>query len=153
MKAPSLLVPYTFPMGQAKTGKSKMMVTIRDFSALLSTQTLGKALNTLGKDFAECSTRHTAHDDCLLGKDMFAEYFSSGTRQTLCRVSRRPSAKKKSRWHRRITVTVTLPSVVTTRHSAKTACLPSAEAQVLSKASLFAECRVLDTRQTLRPGA
>ena len=58
-------------------------------------QTLGKALNTLGKCFAECSTRHTAHGDCLLGKGVFAECFSSSTWQTLCRVSRRPSAKKK----------------------------------------------------------
>jgi hypothetical protein len=58
---------------------------------------LGKALNTLGKGFAECRTRQRVHDKKFVGKDLFAECFLSGTLQRLCRVPRQHSAKKSCR--------------------------------------------------------
>ena len=55
----------------------------------------GKDLNTLGKDFSECSTRYTPHGDQRFGKDVSAECLSSDTWQSLCRVSHRLSAEKR----------------------------------------------------------
>jgi hypothetical protein len=63
---------------------------------------LGKAINTLGKGFAECHTRQRAHGKKAVGKAAFAECLLSGTRQRLCRVPdtrQRPNRKilKKNR--------------------------------------------------------
>jgi hypothetical protein len=44
-------------------------------------KTLGKGPNTLGKIFTECHTRQRVHDKILVGKEVFAERFLSGTRQ------------------------------------------------------------------------
>jgi hypothetical protein len=44
-------------------------------------ETLGKALKTLGKGFAECRTRQRGLGTQCMGKAFFAEYFFSGTRQ------------------------------------------------------------------------
>jgi hypothetical protein len=44
-------------------------------------EALGKALKTLGNDFAECSTRQRGLGTQCIGKALFAEYFFSGTRQ------------------------------------------------------------------------
>ena len=45
---------------------------------------LAKNKKTLGKSFAECNTRQTAHDIYSVGKRLFAECFLSDTRQILC---------------------------------------------------------------------
>jgi len=49
-------------------------------------QTLGKDQKALGKGFAECNTRQTAHDIYSVGKQLFAECFLSRTWQMVCRV-------------------------------------------------------------------
>jgi hypothetical protein len=46
-------------------------------------RTLGKAINTLGKAFAECHTRQRVHGKIFVGKDLFAECFLSGTTTAL----------------------------------------------------------------------
>jgi hypothetical protein len=58
---------------------------------------LGKALNTLGKGFAECRTQQRVHGKKIVGKDLFVECFLSDTRQRLCQVPRQHSAKKSYR--------------------------------------------------------
>jgi hypothetical protein len=63
--------------------------------ALLYTASLGVPQKTLGKSFAECHPRQSLLGLNLDGKQLFAECFLSGTRQSLCRVLSRPSAKKK----------------------------------------------------------
>jgi len=60
-------------------------------------QALSKGRYTLGKAFAECYTRQRALGKQLIGKDLFAECTLSGTRQRLCRVPIRHSAKKSGR--------------------------------------------------------
>ena len=50
--------------------------------------TLGKGPFALGKGFAECGTRQTALGKKSDGEDTFAECLFSGTRQSLCRVSK-----------------------------------------------------------------
>jgi len=57
-------------------------------------KTLGKGLNTFGKVFAECHTRQRAHGKILVGKEVFAECFLSGTQQRLCRVPTLGKEKK-----------------------------------------------------------
>jgi hypothetical protein len=51
-------------------------------------EVLGKALKTLDKGFTECHTRQRRLGKQCIGKAFFAEYFFSGTRQTVhvCRV-------------------------------------------------------------------
>ena len=76
-------------------------------------QALGEAPNTLGKDFVEYNTRRLALGEFSTGKQMFAECQISGTRQSVCRVSKtlgevKPSAK---RGLMASTVTESLPSV------------------------------------------
>ena len=58
---------------------------------------LGKGYFALGKAFAECSTRQRASGKKSVGKELFAECLLSGTRQSLCRVQSRHSAKKSDR--------------------------------------------------------
>nr|AGT16418.1 hypothetical protein SHCRBa_015_D16_F_90 [Saccharum hybrid cultivar R570] len=60
-------------------------------------QALGKASKTLGKAFAERSSRQSALGKTPIGKGFFAESRLSGTRQSLCREPTRLSAKKRSR--------------------------------------------------------
>jgi hypothetical protein len=86
-------------------------------------ETHGKGYFTLGKCFAECNTRQRTLGELYIGKSIFAEYFLSGTRQRLCRVSFGTRQKK---------VTVTAPSdgdgsfaECPRRHSAKKVYLPS----------------------------
>jgi hypothetical protein len=45
-------------------------------------EALGEALKTLGKGFAECNTRQRRLGKQCIGKDFFAEYFFSGTRES-----------------------------------------------------------------------
>ena len=60
-------------------------------------EALGKGQIALGKAFAECDTRQRTHGKKLIGKALFVECLLSGTRQRLCRVPRRHSAKKSNR--------------------------------------------------------
>jgi hypothetical protein len=64
-------------------------------------QTLGKGYFTLGKGFVECNTRQRTLGELYIGNSLFAEYFLSGTRQRICRVSFDTRQRK---------VTVTAPS-------------------------------------------
>ena len=57
-------------------------------------QEFGKAHKILGKGFAECNTRQTAHDIYSIGKQLFAECFLSRTQQMICRVSNWTLGKK-----------------------------------------------------------
>jgi hypothetical protein len=54
---------------------------------------LGKGHKALGKVFVECHTWHTSHGKILVGKEDFDECFISGTRESLCRVLKKHSAK------------------------------------------------------------
>ena len=58
-------------------------------------QALGKDQQTLGKRFAECNTRQTAHGIYSVGKRLFAECFLSDTRQTLCQELKPTLGEKK----------------------------------------------------------
>ena len=60
-------------------------------------EVLGKGYIALGKAFAECGTWQSTHGKKLIGKALFAECILSGTRQRLCRVPRKHSAKKSDR--------------------------------------------------------
>jgi hypothetical protein len=57
-------------------------------------KTLGKGYFTLGKAFAECNTRQRTLDKYFIGKEFFAEYFFSDTRQRLCRVPKSTRQRK-----------------------------------------------------------
>jgi hypothetical protein len=59
---------------------------------------LGEALKTLGKGFAECYTRQRRLGKQCIGKDFFAEYFFSGTRQKSLPSVSEHSAKKSDRY-------------------------------------------------------
>jgi len=73
--------------------------------------------NTPDTRQSQKNTRHRADGYYLLGKDVSAECFSSGTRQTFAECLDGPRQKKKC--DERITVMGTLPSVVVTaKHSA-----------------------------------
>jgi hypothetical protein len=61
-------------------------------------EALGEALKTLGKGFAECNTRQRRLDKQCIGKEVFAEYFFSGTRQISLPSAREHSAKKSDRY-------------------------------------------------------
>jgi hypothetical protein len=67
-------------------------------------QTHGKGYFTLGKGFAECNTRQRTLGELYIGSGLFAEYFLSGTRQRICRVSL-TLGKEKSPSRRQVTVT------------------------------------------------
>jgi hypothetical protein len=57
-------------------------------------EALGEAWKTLGEGFAECDTRQRELGELYIGNDFFAEYFLSGTRQILCRVSQGTRQRK-----------------------------------------------------------
>jgi hypothetical protein len=109
--------------------------------ALPDSASLPRGHKVLGKAFAECHTRHTSHGKLLDGKEMFVECFLSGTRQSLCWVPSRPSAKK-SDMDGDKTVMESLPSARTARHSAKTS--------YFFFEKCFAECHTAGTRQSPR---
>jgi hypothetical protein len=69
------------------------------------------------------------------GKELFADCLLLGTRQRLCRVLCRPSAKK---------IAVTARAMVTV-----TVTLPSAAVKELSKSQVFVECNCSGTWQSL----
>jgi hypothetical protein len=50
-------------------------------------EALGKAWKTLDEGFAECNTRQRKLGELYIGNGFFAEYFLSGTRQRLYRVT------------------------------------------------------------------
>jgi len=54
-----------------------------------------KTKKIIGKRFAECNTRQTAHDIYSADKRLFAECFLLGTRQRLCR-ELKPTLSEKS---------------------------------------------------------
>jgi hypothetical protein len=58
---------------------------------------LGKALNTLGKGFAECHTWQRAHDKKTIGKAVFAECLLSGTRQHSAKAEPKNSEKNRKK--------------------------------------------------------
>ena len=72
---------------------------------------LGKGYFAIGKAFAEGSTRQRASGKKSVGKEFFAEQLLSGTRQSLCRVQSRHSAKKSDR-HSAGSLAHALPSVM-----------------------------------------
>ena len=111
-------------------------------------QTLGKGRKTLGNNFAECSSRRSAHGVSSIGEAGFAECRFSGTRQSfvVCQVA----LDKKS-------VNGTgerdggrgLCRVPSRKHSAKIQSLPSAKGWALSEVLDFAACCQLGTRRSL----
>jgi hypothetical protein len=137
-------------------------------------ETLGKALKTLVKSFAECDTRQTRLDKQYIDKVFFAEYFFSGTRQRGLPSAREHSTKKSGRYGDEVTETASLPSVKhdtrhdtrqrrhlcrvsTQRHSAKNTSLPSATwdtrqrtRQGGSHVRLFVEC---SARHSAKPAS
>jgi len=91
-------------------------------------------IKTLSKVFAQCHPRHSLFIKDFDDKQLFAEYFLSGTRQRFYRVSSQLSAKKKTRYGDGVKmVTAALPSVLMEKQSAKTHCLPSARSGALGK--------------------
>jgi hypothetical protein len=66
--------------------RSKASIHYRNQALCRVSRALGKALNTLGKGFAECHTRQRAYSKKAVGKAAFAECLLSGIRQRLCRV-------------------------------------------------------------------
>jgi hypothetical protein len=61
-------------------------------------EALDKAWKTLSKSFVECDTRQRRLGELYIVNGFFAEYFLSGSRQRLCRVSL-------GTWQRKIIVT------------------------------------------------
>ena len=90
-------------------------------------EALDKAVETLGKGFAECRTRQRRLGKQCISKAFFAECFFSGTRQRGLPSARGHSAKKSNRYGDGVTETASLPSVC-----------PAA----LGKESIFAECHL-----------
>ena len=103
-------------------------------------QALGKAHKTLGKGFAECNTRQTAHGKYSAGKRLFVECFLSDTRQRLCRLLKQMLGKKKSNVtaRRRSRRVCRVSNGLGTRQTCP--CLPSAPALTLGKYACL--CRV-----------
>lgn len=84
-------------LSQAPMEKGSELVTIWHYRKQLICRVptaLGIAQNTLDKHFAECHPRHSPHGKKIDGKEAFAEYLLSGTRQRSCQVPSLPSAKK-----------------------------------------------------------
>jgi hypothetical protein len=74
-------------------------------------ETLGKALKTLGKGFAECDTQQRRLGKQYIGKAFFAEYFFSVTRQRGLMSAREHSTKNSGRYGDEVTKMASLPSV------------------------------------------
>jgi hypothetical protein len=87
-------------------------------------EALGKALKTLVKGIAECDNRQKKLGELYIDNGFFAEYFLSGTRQRLCRMSlgtrQKKSRRHDARWWRR-----SLCRAPTEWHSTKVHSLPS----------------------------
>jgi hypothetical protein len=69
-------------------------------------KTLDKTWKTLVKGFVECNTRQRKLGKLYIGNNFFVEYFLSGTRQRLCRVSAGTRQRKVD-----VTATESVPSV------------------------------------------
>jgi len=67
--------------------------------------TLGKALKSLNKGFAECHPRQTWHNNQSDGKELSADCYFLGIRQRLCRVLSWLLTKKSRGKGRQVTVT------------------------------------------------
>jgi hypothetical protein len=121
-------------------------------------EALGKALKTLGRVFVECRTRQRGLGTQCIGKTFFVEYFFRALDKDFAECQE-VLGKEKQPSRRRVTETVSLPSVCR-QHSAKN---PSAESlcqvlcrvlcMTLGKASFFAECQSHCTRQRTYTGA
>jgi hypothetical protein len=61
-------------------------------------QTLGKGSLALGKTFAESSSRQRPIGTSFIGKEVFVESYSSGSRQRVCREPQPALGKKISRY-------------------------------------------------------
>ena len=72
-------------MGDVTTGEA---IHYRTGLVCRVSNTLGKCPFALGKGFAECGTRQTTLGKKSDGEGTFAECLFSGTRQSLCRVSK-----------------------------------------------------------------
>ena len=94
-------------------------------------EALGKSRYILGKAFAKCYTWQRALGKQFIGKDLFAECTLSSTRQRLCQVPIRHSAKKSGRDGE--------------RH--RDGDFAECQGQALGKGTRFAERVDLDTRQ------
>ena len=58
---------------------------VRTTTGFLLLLSAGKSVNALGKDVSECHPQHTSHNNLRLDKTVFAECFSSGTRQSFAK--------------------------------------------------------------------
>ena len=67
----------------------------RDFAVCHRYSAKTKKHSAIGKGFAECNTRQTAHGIYSVGKQLFAECFLSRTRQIVYRISNLTLGKKK----------------------------------------------------------
>jgi len=156
---------FTFPAQLSSTCQVTSCATghyhYRKQSLCRVPQALGKAQKTLGKGFAECNTRQTAHDIYSAGKRLFAECFLSGTRQKTLPRTEIEAQRKKVSWRSgdghgafadcQISgtwQTFLLCRVSNFRHSANLASLPSVKVQALGKASSFVVCQSSGTRQS-----
>ena len=84
--------------------------------------TLGKALKSLNKGFAECHPRQTWHNNQSEGKELSTDCYFLGIRQRLCRLLSWLLTKKSRGKGGQVTVTEALPSAVMAWHSAKSQC-------------------------------
>jgi hypothetical protein len=100
---------------------------------------LGKAWKTLDEGFAECDTRQRKLGELYIVNDFFDEYFLSGNRQSLCRVSLENRQRK-------VAVTATgnddeiFADCTLYWHSAKSVPLPSVLGDTRQRVFLFVEC-------------
>jgi hypothetical protein len=113
-------------------------------------EALGKAVNTLGKGFAECRTRQRRLGKQCIGKAFFAEYFFSGTRQRGLPSARWHSAKKINRYGDGVTETASLSSVTDDTRQRSYLCRMSAQQHSTKNPSL--PSATWDTRQRARQG-
>ena len=125
-------------------------------------QWLCRVPQALGKGFAECNTRQTAHGIYSAGKRLFAECFLLGTRQILCRELKPTLGGKKVTRQRGdghdafaecprpdTRQTCHVCRVSNPGHSANLPSLPSVKSRALDKPVIFVECQILDIRQIL----
>jgi hypothetical protein len=76
-----------------KYSKLKIVKHYRNQLFCRVSKTLGKACKTLDECFVECDTHQIKIGKLYIGNGFFAEYFLSGTRERLCRLS--PSTRQR----------------------------------------------------------
>jgi len=115
-------------------------------------QTLGKGRKTLGKFFAECSTRRSVHGLSSTGEAGFAECLFSGTRQTfaVCQAALGKKSWNGTDEQANGTGRRKLCRVPEPWHSAKIQTLPSANLAALGEVWIVAECHTSGTRQRFK---